>query len=71
MKNFLIGLGLGIAGVAGVAIFGLPVAFSQHVDEKAPVWLVLLFGLSIALMIMGPIYFWLYLPISGRLRRAR
>jgi hypothetical protein len=71
MKNFLIGLGLGLLGILGAIVFGVLGAIGQAVQEGTPVWLSCLFGLSLFLLFAGPLYFWLVSPLSRRLRRAR
>ena len=71
MKNFLIGLGLGVAGFTGFLVLGLLMELGRRADEATPALITVMFGLATAIMVIGPFYFWLVAPLSRRLRRAR
>ena len=71
MKNFLIGLGLGLVGFIGVIFFGVIGALGQAVEEPTPAWLSAVFGISLFILLAGPLFFWLITPIRSRLRKTR
>jgi len=71
MKNFLIGLGICVAGITAAVVFRLLYGFSGLGDE-GPIGLFnFLMWIGVALIFAGPLYFWLVAPLSRRLRRAR
>ena len=69
MRNFVIGLGLGMLGAILWMIAGAFVGIGEVVEgETHPGFL----GLAIAgfvVMFCGPLTFWIILPIVNRLRR--
>jgi len=69
MKNFLIGLGLGVTGLTAAIVFGLLGSLKQADEFIFPVWPWVFFGLGLCLVILGPLYFWLISPLRNRLRR--
>jgi len=69
LKNFLIGLGLGLVGFIGLFVFGILGAFSEAIDSATPAWILVAFWVSIFVLIAGPLWFWLISPIRNRLRR--
>ena len=71
MKNFGIGLALGLAGLGvwvGVSVFG---GILEGVGETSPsfVWPLMVLGFTI--MFVGPLTFWIILPVTRVVRRRR
>lgn len=71
MKYFGIGLGIGLAGLA-IWMVSSMVAGVTEAFEKAQPW----FGeplmfIGFAIMLLGPITFWIILPIIRLVRRRR
>jgi hypothetical protein len=71
MKNFLIGLGISVAGITTAVVFSLLYGFSGLGEEGRIGLFNFLRWLGVALIFLGPLYFWLVAPLSRRLRRAR
>jgi len=66
MKDFLIGLGLGLVGLIGVIAFGVMGALGEAAEVSTPGFIIVLFWLCLFIMFVGPGYFWIYLPLSRR-----
>jgi hypothetical protein len=71
MKNFLIGLGICVAGITAAVVFRLLYGFSGLGDEGSIGLFNFLMWIGVALIFLGPLYFWLISPVMRRLRRAR
>lgn len=68
MKNFLVGLGLGLAGFTAVVVFGFLSSIHGPPGEPTPVWPLVLFDLGVFVTVVGPLSFWLIIPVRSQLR---
>lgn len=69
MKNFLIGLGLGLAGVTAFIVFGILGSMKQMGEHVYPTWPWVFVGLGALIALGGPLWFWLITPLRNRLAR--
>ena len=71
MKNFGIGLGIGLAGLAVWAVSSIAWAAAEITEEAQPWFGQPLAAVGYALMFLGPLTFWIILPIIKLVRRKR
>lgn len=71
MKNFGIGLGLGLLGFFLWFGFSVMVALGNVVDLKPELWLTALQTGSFVLMIGGPVVFWIIRPVVTLIERRK
>ncbi len=71
MRNFKIGLGVFIVGVALAALAGLIASVQKSSNGHSSPIAGVLMAFGIAVMWLGPFVFWLVIPIRNRLRRRQ
>ena len=69
MKNFIIGLGTGLAGVATWAVCSVLEGLARAAGSDIPSWLLVFKAIGFAVMLLGPDYFWIFLPLRRRFPR--
>ena len=69
MKNFLIGLGIGLAGMITWVLFSVLIGLGQAGQSEVPVWITAFSIIGFAVMFLGPGYFWIFLPLRSRFTR--
>ena len=71
MKNFGIGLALGLSGMAVGIIMAVLVGLSRAAEGEAPIVIRVLMIVGFSAMFLGPLVFWAILPVLGLMRRRR
>lgn len=71
MKNFGIGLGIGLAGLAIWMVSSIVAGTVEAFEETQPWFGEPLMFIGFAIMLLGPITFWIILPIVKLFRRRR
>ena len=71
MKNFGIGLALCLGGMAVGIIMAVLVGLARATEGEAPILIRVLMLVGFSTMFLGPVVFWLILPIFGFMRRRR
>ena len=71
MKNFGIGLGVGLAGLAVWGFSSIVAGTAEAFEESQPWFGQPLMVLGFAAMFLGPLTFWIILPIIKLVRRRR
>ena len=71
MKNFAIGLGIGLLGVILWVLASVVQGLGTGVGGKSLPLLTVLMIIGFVIMFAGPVTFWIILPIKNRLSRRK
>lgn len=71
MRNFLIGLGIGLAGFTATVVFGVLHGLSKYAGTGPATGYSVVMWIGVALIFLGPLYFWLINPLRRRKSTAK
>jgi len=71
MKNFAIGLGLGLLGLITWIIVSVLIAAGEATHAHVSMFFYVMMGLGFAVMLLAPLVFWLIIPLRAWAHRRK